>query len=653
MIHPYLPYLMPYDPSFLGRGFEVSLPTLEPSTLAQAYRGGEPLDYIHYSLVLNRRRRLAVYAACNIDGARRVRGISKRPRWQPDPRAESAQTSDRDGYSESAFDHGHLVRRLDVVWGETPKEAKHANDATFFLTNSAPQHKNFNQDEWAELEDWVLERAADNSYRLCVFTGPVFEDDDPRYSELSEEVLERIAPGYRIPKVYWKVIVLRDERGGDSLAAACFAMSQVDAWNDKQGAKYNELKTYQVSLRRIESWCGLRFADAVRRADVLSDHELDRNASVAPVPILSADSIRFRSLASERSRGTSRASDCGCEGPDRIAALEERIAVLAAAVEAATKAQNTGSAAGDWPEAPPVAPPERIASRAIARDWTSVVELATDQHAKARLLEIGASAPRVARQVESADRMAERILGGAPAAAGEFPDCACIELEGRGWQCSGVLIAPRLVLSAAHCDAAGRVTRVLLGGRSVHGIFLESGDVVEAEGSVRHHEYRRGIPGGDLVLVVLAKEAKQAALSIASREELMKENEITAVGFGNADQWGSTGFGEKRKAILPLGPVPPRDSVSAYEGLARTLNYSPRLEFVAGRKGLDIDTCNGDSGGPVYVKIGAEWKLAGITSRATREAGRPCGDGGIYTLVSEYVKWIADVAARHDISFSI
>jgi secreted trypsin-like serine protease len=59
-------------------------------------------------------------------------------------------------------------------------------------------------------------------------------------------------------------------------------------------------------------------------------------------------------------------------------------------------------------------------------------------------------------------------------------------------------------------------------------------------------------------------------------------------------------------------------------------------EFYAGAEGLP-DTCNGDSGGPAFVKSkSGRLLLAGVTSR-----GLPsCDRGGVYTLVPAYLQWI-------------
>ncbi|HZF55505.1 MAG TPA: DNA/RNA non-specific endonuclease [Polyangiaceae bacterium] len=683
--HTYLPYVIPYDPGFLGDGFEAPMPRLGPKAEAAAFRGGEPLDYIHFSVVMNKERRLAFFAANNLDGERRVRGIKGRFSWVEDPRAGPAQTSNRAGYSDSAFDHGHLARRLDVVWGRK-REAEDANRATFFLTNSAPQHKNFNQDEWAALEDWVLGRATDISYRLCVFTGPVFRDDDPAYDDLEPSVIERslrIAGDYKIPQVFWKVIVLRDARGGgNALATACFAMSQVDKWDDRGGAALMKLRTYQVSLNRIEKWTDLKFDRAIREADALSSSDLQRGIGDSVVPIVGPEQIHFRDDVLRTPRRVSSAwpfapaalagpaelvarvpedpterAGCGCAGvseSEELRALAQQVSVLQQAVAGLLRERSAMREAGE---------PDRTRGLSTSNDrardatasaeasplWREVAALLPDSKAKEQLIEVGRAAASARSgdpaSPESALASMEKIIGGFEIGADEFPSCCCLDLEGYGWGCSGVLIAPQVIISAAHCEAAGRIRRALVAGASVPQEPGAPGEELTVRAVIVHPGYQSGrAPHDDLVVAILHRPSSTKPVRVATRAEVAEASSIIAAGFGNTDSRGKLGFGRKRQAKLPLAPVPAIEQLDDYKRLARVLGYSPRYEFVAGRKGLGVDTCKGDSGGPVYVRVGDTFKLAGVTSRGTQEAQNVCGDGGIYTLVAEYQSWIAEIA---------
>jgi endonuclease G len=58
-----------------------------------------------------------------------------------------------------------------------------ANTDTFYFTNIAPQHKDFNQGKelWQGLENFVLDNAKGERVRASVFSGPIFRSDDRVY----------------------------------------------------------------------------------------------------------------------------------------------------------------------------------------------------------------------------------------------------------------------------------------------------------------------------------------------------------------------------------------------------------------------------------------------------------------------------------------
>lgn len=242
-----------YRADFLGAATQhkVPLPTMTAAQRADVTEmfpqaPGTPryvLNYTHFSLVMSRSRRIARLTAVNIDG-NDLRRVVRRDDWAFDPRIpKEAQIGDK-FYVGNDLDRGHLVRREDPVWGP-PEVARLGNNDTFHFTNASPQFGDFNKKTWRSLEDYILDNARVHDLKVSVFTGPVFKDDDREYR------------GVKIPRQYWKVVVLvnADTR---RLSATAYILSQADLITNLEFV-FGEFKTYQVSVRYIERLTGLKF----------------------------------------------------------------------------------------------------------------------------------------------------------------------------------------------------------------------------------------------------------------------------------------------------------------------------------------------------------------------------------------------------------
>jgi endonuclease G len=280
-----------YDPAFLGGGIHrVPLPKMTPTMIRAAAVNLEPLEgaldcelqYHHYSVIMNAKRRLAFFTAVNIDGTlEKNLGKRENDRWIFDKRLDANLQIGNKWYGRP-FDRGHLVRRLDPAWGRTAALAKTANDDTFHFTNCSPQHSRFNQGKnlWQGLENHLLDTTNDEERRLTVFTGPIFEKDDPEYE------------GVQIPKRYWKVATW--VRKDNSMGAAGFIVSQeaLLASIGLESTAEEVARTYQVRIREIESATKLNFGklssfDTFKQATPLETVE------TAPAELQSFDQIQL------------------------------------------------------------------------------------------------------------------------------------------------------------------------------------------------------------------------------------------------------------------------------------------------------------------------------------------------------------------------
>lgn len=264
-----------YDPAFLA-GWEIPIPALGPASAALAAvsttdpTSGHVLHYHHYSVVMNRRRRIAFLTVVNVDGRTATRVRRERDRWVADPRIAADEQTDEALYRANALDRGHLVRRLDPAWGATAAEAKRAADDTFHFTNASPQHADFNQRQtaWAGLEDYVLENADNRDLTVSVFTGPVFADDDDLYR------------GILLPRQFWKVVAM--VRSDGTRSATAYLLSQAALLADLEAVEefsYGAYRTFQVPVARVALLADLDMA-VLEAADPLAGLEATRAREV-------------------------------------------------------------------------------------------------------------------------------------------------------------------------------------------------------------------------------------------------------------------------------------------------------------------------------------------------------------------------------------
>ncbi|MDX2178699.1 MAG: DNA/RNA non-specific endonuclease [Bryobacteraceae bacterium] len=244
-------------------GFDVPAPVMaawlaNTAVVNRRPRDGQKylFDYFHFSIAMSKRRRLAIYTAVNIDGLRRPSiGSRSGDAWFYDPRIDKRYQVGNEAYSGNKLDRGHLVRRLDPVWGDNSTDAKKANDDTFHWTNCSPQHKDFNQGRelWAGIEDHLLNKAKRDQKRMTVFTGPIFSPYDPLYDNEG-----KVTPPIRIPLEFWKVAALVREDG--KLSAAAFVLTQDDMIGDADDLQeaFNP-GFFQVSVTEIQRKIGLDF----------------------------------------------------------------------------------------------------------------------------------------------------------------------------------------------------------------------------------------------------------------------------------------------------------------------------------------------------------------------------------------------------------
>ncbi|MET7479460.1 serine protease [Streptomyces sp. NPDC005648] len=223
------------------------------------------------------------------------------------------------------------------------------------------------------------------------------------------------------------------------------------------------------------------------------------------------------------------------------------------------------------------------------------------------------------------------VVGGTPAGPSEFPFMVHLSMG-----CGGALYEKDVVLTAGHCvdSASGPNTRITVTAgvtdlRSTSAIKVRSTAVVRAPG------FQGETKGKDWALIKLARPIDLPTLNIATTTRYDR-GRFTIIGWGTTKEHGAAASNKLLKATVPYVS----DTTCKRHYGDRLL---PKDDICAGYAQGGVDTCSGDSGGPMFRKDDSgHWIEVGITSWGDGCARR--GAPGIYTQVSTFASAIAQAA---------
>lgn len=201
--------------------------------------------------------------------------------------------------------------------------------------------------------------------------------------------------------------------------------------------------------------------------------------------------------------------------------------------------------------------------------------------------------------------------------------------------CSGTLVAPNLVVTAAHCTSPVKDPRMLI---VIFGADLSKKDLLQTR-KVQGGLVPDAWPAlsdplskneGDIALLKFEGTAPigfQPMRLLANADALKSGMNVTLVGYGLTNMQPEINPKKLMKADVKL---------SDPEFAATEMVFDSYL----GR-----GACHGDSGGPAFTVLHNKTFLIGVTSRSVTESGgQSCLEGTIYTSIPGHIEFLKRAA---------
>jgi len=244
-----------------------------------------------------------------------------------------------------------------------------------------------------------------------------------------------------------------------------------------------------------------------------------------------------------------------------------------------------------------------------------------------------------------------RIVGGVDAGIDAYPWMAALliaEIPDPQWAqfCGGSLVAPDVIVTAAHCMEALPSTDlvdVVVGENDLR--TVTPAQRIKILGYAIHPGWDSKNVINDIALIKLSAPLSNHTLKMiepTQMDGLVAGDLLTAIGFGVLDDVNFTTPDVLQEVQLSLWDHDACNDVYSFLG---GINET---HLCAGSPNNGVqDSCFGDSGGPLVANIAGEWRLTGIVSW-----GIGCGlpdFPGVYTKASLYGDWVNSVASSINI----
>ncbi|CAG7818269.1 unnamed protein product [Allacma fusca] len=230
----------------------------------------------------------------------------------------------------------------------------------------------------------------------------------------------------------------------------------------------------------------------------------------------------------------------------------------------------------------------------------------------------------------------EKIVGGQEAPKNGYPSVVPLNIWGYH-ECAATIIHQEWLLSAAHCLSYNAEVESFSFMAGEHNLQLkeDTEQNVTAIQMLRHTKFNLSTYENDIVLFKITPPLK---FNKYVQKALLPDPDFNPVGISTPVGWGKTDNSSRSQVLMEVDiPIITNEKCKEV--------YKDKIfdtKICAMEEDGGKDSCNRDSGGPLYFKKDGKQILVGITSH-----GNGCGLKGwpgVYTRVSKFLQWMKETS---------